>query len=121
FDLLADLGGPANALKLVADPALGFGPWRREQTDLARRDVWNGYGLDPEQMTKLIAALKQPTSIENPVVAPRGPDVEEKMAFLAKIVRTCLTGPKTPEAALAEVDAEWKRIDARYPPGEVLK
>jgi hypothetical protein len=120
FDLLADLGGPATALNLVADPALGFGPWRREQTDATRRDVWNGYGLDPEQMSKLIAALKQPMTIENPVVAPRGPDVAAKMAVLAKQVRVCLAGPATPEAALADVEAEWKRIDTSYPPGDVL-
>src|SRR5262249_41840524 len=79
------------------------------------------YGLDPEQMTKLIAALRHPMTIENPVVAPRGPDVAAKMAVLAEHVRTCLTGPATPEAVLADVEAEWKRIDAAYPAGDVLK
>jgi hypothetical protein len=123
FDLATDLAGPTASLKLVADPALGFGPWRREQADPTRRDVWNGYGLNPAQMAKLIAAVQVPfgSTIANPVLAPRGPDTEKLMAALARQVRACLTGSITPEAALAAAEAEWKQIDAQYPPADLLK
>jgi ABC-type glycerol-3-phosphate transport system substrate-binding protein len=123
FDLAADLAGPTAGLKLVADPALGFGPWRREQADPTRRDVWNGYGLNPTQMAKLIAAVQLPYagSIANPVLAPRGPDAADLMAALARHVRECLTGATTPEAALASAEEEWKRIDAKYNPADLLK
>ncbi len=123
FDLLADLGGPSTCLNLVADPALGFGPWRKEQTDPARRDIWNGYGLGPNQMAKLITAVQVPYSgaFDNPVVTPRGPDASLLMTAIAKHIRFCLTGTVTPKAALAATEEEWKQIDARFPKGDPLK
>jgi hypothetical protein len=74
-------------------------------------------------MAKLIAAVQVPFggSIANPVLAPRGPDTEKLMAALARHVRACLTGPTTPEAALAAAEEEWKQIDAQYPPADLLK
>ncbi|HEY2784121.1 MAG TPA: hypothetical protein VGJ05_04025 [Fimbriiglobus sp.] len=123
FDLLAELGGPSTSLKLVADPSLGFGPWRKEQTDPARREIWNGYGLGPTQMTRLISAIQVPFagSFVNPVYAPRGPDTAALMAALAKRVRECLTGSETPDAALAAAEDDWNKIDANYPEAERLK
>lgn len=123
FDLLTELGGPVTSLKLIADPAFGFGPWRKEQYDAARREVWNGYGLSPGQMTKLISVAQLPYSgaFDNPVYAPRGPDTAPLMAALAGRVRACLTGPTTPEEALAAAEAEWVRIDATFPVGEPKK
>jgi hypothetical protein len=74
-------------------------------------------------MAKLIAAVQVPFggSIANPVLAPRGPDTEELMTTLARHLRDCLTKSSTPEAALAAAEEEWKRIDAKYPPADLLK
>jgi hypothetical protein len=74
-------------------------------------------------MTKLIAAVQLPYagSIANPVLAPRGPDAAVLMKALALHIRKCLTGSTTPEASLAAAEDEWKKIDAKYNPADLLK
>ena len=59
FDLLAELGGPARSLEIVATPGLGAGPFRMAHLETDRLPIWYGYGLDAKQTKHLQTAMQQ--------------------------------------------------------------
>ncbi len=109
FDLLAELASPARSLELLADPALGFGPYRQEHLERSRESVWQSYGFDAERTQALANALRHNVgiAIRNPVLGLRGPDAAELTAMLQK----SLAGPD----AIAAAQKLWTAHDAKLP------
>jgi ABC-type glycerol-3-phosphate transport system substrate-binding protein len=119
FNLLAELAGPDRSADRLADPKLGFGPFRTEHLEAQRGGVWQRYGLDPDRLKRLAEALRQYTAqtLANPAFAPRGPDQGELLAALEKEVRRAAAGQAGGADAMAAAQAAWEKLDARHPPG----
>ena len=113
FDLLADLGGPDGAGRVVGEPACGSGPWRGILIEASKRTLWLSYGLSVTETDNLLRALRPyvATDLRNPVLAPRGPGLDPLLAALEKQVRLAVTGAKTAEAAMATAQGEWETLE----------
>jgi multiple sugar transport system substrate-binding protein len=120
FDLLADLGGPARSLEVVA--AGGYGPTRDTHLEPDRLLVWLGYGLDEERSKGLLEAVRQYVgkAVRNPAYGLRGPDHAALTAALGDGLAKLAAGGEKPEEVLKRITAAWEKADAGTPP-EKLK
>lgn len=120
FDLLADLGGPARSLEVVA--AGGYGPTRDTHLEPDRLLVWLGYGFDEERSKGLLEAVRQYVgkAVRNPAYGLRGPDHATLTAALGDGLAKLAAGGETPEEVLKRITAAWEKADAGTPP-EKLK
>jgi multiple sugar transport system substrate-binding protein len=89
FDLLAELGGPARSLELVAAEGLGVGPFRSPHLNRDQLLVWYGYKFDSDRSKQLQDALRHYVglSVGNPAYGLRGPDQAELTQALAAELR----------------------------------
>ena len=86
FELLGELGGPTGTTAVVSEPACGSGPWRGELLDAGRKSLWYPYGFSADQTDALIRAMRPyvATDLRNPVIGPRGPGIDKRLAALER-------------------------------------
>jgi ABC-type glycerol-3-phosphate transport system substrate-binding protein len=114
-DLLAELGGPARGLEVVA--ATGYGPVRDTHLDRDRLLAWLGYGFDDARSKALQDALRSYVGkeVRNPTYGLRGPDHAALTAALADELRRVAAGEVPPEEGLKRATAAWEKVTAGTP------
>lgn len=114
FDLIADLGGPARSMEILANTALGAGPFRTAHLDRDHLLIWLGYGFDLDRTKSLRDALELfvRQEVKNPVYGLRGPDQAPLNAAVAESVTKIAAGATT-TTAMKELLANWNRIDEK--------
>jgi hypothetical protein len=113
FDLLGILGGNEGSSIIAANPEIGSGVCRLNLLDEQQKTIWYAYGLNSGQTTALMQAIKSYASsdIMNPVVAPRGPNLNELMNSLEKNLRSLVAGQSSPAAAMTATQNQWLEIE----------
>jgi hypothetical protein len=116
FDLLAELGGPARSLEIVATPGLGAGPFRMAHLETDRLPIWYGYGLDAKQTKHLQTAMQQYVrqDVTTPALGLRGPD-QQALSAAAERELVRLTTGTPPDDVLKQLTAAWNEIDQKTP------
>jgi ABC-type glycerol-3-phosphate transport system substrate-binding protein len=116
FDLLAELGGPARSLEIVATPGLGAGPFRSSHLERDRLPILYGYGFEAERTRQLQDALQQFVrgEVKTPALGLRGPD-QEALADAAAAELVKLTTGSKPDEVLKQLTAAWKQVDSKTP------
>jgi ABC-type glycerol-3-phosphate transport system substrate-binding protein len=123
FDLLAELGGPARSLELVAAEGLGVGPIRSPHLNRDQLLIWYGYRFDPDRSKQLQDALRHYVglSVGNPAYGLRGPDQEALTKALAAELRRVAGGEVPADEGMKRAQAEWSKLDAAVPPETLLQ
>lgn len=118
WDLLAELGGPARSLEIIA--AGGYGPTRDTHLDRDRLVAWYGYGFDDEQSKALQDSLRTDVAkaIRNPTFGLRGPEHSELTAALAGQLSQLIAGKFPADQAMSQAAAAWRKIAASVPPDQ---
>jgi ABC-type glycerol-3-phosphate transport system substrate-binding protein len=118
WDLLAELGGPARSLEIIA--AGGYGPTRDTHLDRDRLVAWFGYGLDDEQSKALQDSLRTNVAkaVRNPTFGLRGPEHPELTAALAGELSQLIAGKIPADRAMSQAAAAWRKIAASVPPDQ---
>jgi ABC-type glycerol-3-phosphate transport system substrate-binding protein len=114
WDLLAELGGPARSLELVA---AGYGPFRDLHLDRDRMAAWYGYGFDDARTKALQEAVRGYVGkgVRNPTFGLRTPDEPALTAALAGELRRVATGEVPPAEGLKRATAGWDVADKDIP------
>jgi ABC-type glycerol-3-phosphate transport system substrate-binding protein len=121
FALLAQLSGADTGREIVSKPKWGGGPIREDQ--LSTPEIWNSFGLNPEQRNRLVEELRQTVSfpgLKNPAFRLRTPDEREHQRVLIAAVRSSLLDGKDPATALKDAARQWEELDQRVPLEERL-
>jgi ABC-type glycerol-3-phosphate transport system substrate-binding protein len=116
FALLAQLSGVDTSREIVSKPTWGGGPTRDEH--LSTLEIWNSYGLNPEQRNRLVEELRQTVSLpglKNPAFRLRTPDEREHQRILITAVRSALLDGKDAAKVLQEGARQWEELDQRVP------
>ena len=122
WDLLADLASPTTSITMLNDPVTGSGPFRREHVDQGR-DPWLVYNFDPIRHQRFADAMRSyvALNVSNPTVVVRTPDQAALMAALEANVRRTAMGQQPPAEAMQQAANEWKALDAKQNPEELVK
>ena len=121
FDLLADLGGPARSVEVLA--ATGYGPFRDAHFDRERLLAWYGYGFDDGRTKALQDAARSfvGKAVRNPTFGLRTPDQAALTAALAAELERVAAGDASPADGMARAAAAWATTSAAHPPEKVTE
>ena len=111
WDLLAELTGPRRSSEIASEPRWGAGPTRLEHLV---RDRWDSLGVDnvtAQTLKDLTGRHLLQHGLKNPVSILRVPDRTARVAALDAALLAATTGKQSPQAALDEATAAWKKLD----------